>query len=250
MVFGRAYADVYDLLYGEKDYEHECDILEEIFLHDGHRPVTILDLGCGTGGHALVLAKREYKVSGVDRSPDMLSIARRKAHQAGLDVEFIEGDIISFDAGRKFDAVISMFAVMSYQTTNSAIAAVCGWAKEALVPGGPFIFDCWHGPAVLTERPDRRTKMVDGPGGQKILRSAEPEWDPAHNIVMVHMTTRSEPANRGGEICETHVMRYFFPDEIRSFLETAGFPDIYIYPFLDMHRPLTDKDWNMLVVGR
>jgi SAM-dependent methyltransferase len=250
VVFSKEYAGVYDPLYQDKDYEKECDRIEALFQACGCCPKTVLDLGCGTGGHALVLAKRGYKVTGVDRSPDMLDIARRKARDTGVDVEFIAGDIAAFGLERKFDAVISMFAVMCYQVTNSAVSAVCRRAKEALVPGGLFMFDYWHGPAVIAERPARRTKVADGPGGQKITRRTEPEWDLADNIVKVHITTHAETANRVSETCETHVMRYFFPQEIRSFLASAGFSDIGLYPFPDMHRPLSEKDWNILVVGR
>ena len=79
-VFGCGYADQYDLLYSDKDYEAECDLLEEVFRRYGTGPVqTILDLGCGTGSHALLLARRGYQVTGVDRSQEMLAQARQKA---------------------------------------------------------------------------------------------------------------------------------------------------------------------------
>jgi len=76
-VFGQAYADQYDLLYHDKDYEAECDLLEEVFRRYGQEPIkSILDLGCGTGNHAILLARRGYRVTGVDLSADMLAHAR------------------------------------------------------------------------------------------------------------------------------------------------------------------------------
>ena len=76
-VFG-SYAQFYDILYQDKDYEAECDFLEQIFDRYAPGPVrTILDLGCGTGGHTLPLARRGYEVVGVDRSEKMLAEARR-----------------------------------------------------------------------------------------------------------------------------------------------------------------------------
>ena len=76
-VFGRDYAAAYDDLYQDKDYVAECDLIERVFETYGQGPTRrVLDLGCGTGGHAVILAKRGYDVVGVDRSPEMLERAR------------------------------------------------------------------------------------------------------------------------------------------------------------------------------
>lgn len=122
--FGKEYALAYDYLYKDKDYEKECDFIGRVFKKFSGRVETILDLGCGTGGHALILAKRGYEVLGVDCSQEMLDIAITKAGKRNLSIEFIRDDITDIRLHRKFDAVISMFAVMSYQTTNSALAKV------------------------------------------------------------------------------------------------------------------------------
>ena len=78
-VFNRAYADQYDVLYQEKDYESECAMIEEAFRRYSRIPVkSILDLGCGTGNHAIPMACKGYQVTGVDRSQQMLDRARSK----------------------------------------------------------------------------------------------------------------------------------------------------------------------------
>ena len=81
MIFGKGLAEVYDLIYKDKDYERECDFLEEIFKkYSTIFPVkTVLDAGCGSGGHAIPLAKRGYRVVGFDLSEVMISQARKKA---------------------------------------------------------------------------------------------------------------------------------------------------------------------------
>jgi predicted TPR repeat methyltransferase len=66
-VFDQVYADQYDLLYGEKDYDAECDLLEQVFHRYSKGPIqSILDLGCGTGNHSILLARRGYQENGVD----------------------------------------------------------------------------------------------------------------------------------------------------------------------------------------
>ena len=102
------YAQFYDTLYAEKDYEAECDYLTALFAAWHGGPVqTVLDLGCGTGGHALPLARRGYQVTGVDRSATMLENARAKAGIA--PVEFLLGDVRTVDLNRTFDAAVATF---------------------------------------------------------------------------------------------------------------------------------------------
>ena len=249
MVFDRKYADAYDLLYQDKDYEKECDFIEELFRKYNCQPRTILDLGCGTGNHALILAKRGYKVTGIDRAVNMLGIARGKAEAADTCVEFIEGDVTNVILDKKFDAVVSMFAVMSYQVTNAAIAAVCKQAKDALVPGGMFVFDCWHGPGVFADKPTTRLKEVDSING-KMIRFSEPEIDFINHIVKVNFTFWKIENDKISKTSELHLMRFFFPQEIKYYLEVAGFEKVELYPFLDLNRSLAERDWTMTVVGR
>src|SRR6266498_3666978 len=79
-VFGSNYADAYDILYHDKDYAVECDLIERLFQRFGDDSIaSVLDLGCGTGNHSLLLDQRGYEVVGVDRSASMLDHARRKA---------------------------------------------------------------------------------------------------------------------------------------------------------------------------
>lgn len=250
MVFKEEYAGAYDALYRDKDYEQECNYIEALFTKYHYRPKTILDLGCGTGGHALILAKRGYTVSGVDRSASMLEIARRKAEDQRLEIEFIEGDLTRISTNKKYDAVISMFAVMGYQTTNTALAAACKVAKDCLVPGGMFIFDCWHGHAVIADKPVPRVKEISVGSGEKIIRFTLPEIDEMNHVVNVNFRVWHTKGNEFTETFESHPMRFLFPQEARYFLEVAGFKSMDLYPFLKLDTPLSGKDWNMVVVGR
>ncbi|MDP7044922.1 MAG: class I SAM-dependent methyltransferase, partial [Alphaproteobacteria bacterium] len=114
----------YDLFYESKDYEDECNFVEAAFGRFAAGKVkTVLDLGCGTGGHVLPLAARGYEMTGVDLSQTMLDQARRKAAQAGITADFLQGDVREVEVGQTFDAVISMFVVMGYQAQEGEMAA-------------------------------------------------------------------------------------------------------------------------------
>jgi len=247
-VFGSDYASAYDKLYHDKDYKRECDFLEAIFCRYSRKVRTILDLGCGTGGHAIILAHRGYKVVGVDRSIAMLSIAREKANKEGLSIEFRQGDITNLKLARTFDVVISMFAVMGYQISNNALAAACSTARRHLVSNGLFIFDVWNGTAVLMNKPTPRFKEVAGP--ERIIRFTNPVLNTFNCTVDVKFKLLK--FLKDGVVIETnesHRMRYLFPQEIAYFLEVAGFDKIDFHQFMNIEASLKPDDWNMAVIA-
>lgn len=249
-VFCETYSNAYDLLYKNKDYEAECDFLEAIFDKYDIKVKTILDLGCGTGGHLIPLAKRGYEVTGVDCSPYMLKHAREKMKQGDIKGELIEGDICSIDLGRQFDVVIAMFAVMSYQITNERISSACRIACKHLNGSGAFIFDGWYGPGVFAKRPTQTVKNVKA-DSREIIRFTDPSIDIFSHMVEIHfklwVIERDRIISRENE---SHFMRYFFPQEMAYFLQVAGFDRVDFFPFMNVHGKLDESVWNMTVVGR
>jgi SAM-dependent methyltransferase len=244
------YAHSYDALYQDKDYEAECDFLEKVFQAYAHSTVgLILDLGCGTGGHAIPLARRGYTVTGLDSSAQMLSVARAKSAQAGAPIEFVAGDIRNVVLGQTFDVVLAMFAVMSYQTSNADLAAAIRSARRHLQPGGLFIFDAWFGPAVLIEQPADRYRTVEA-GDERIHRFVHPELDVvAQTVVVKYEVLRVRAGQLLEKVDEAHPMRFLFVQEVAYFLENGGFRLVQACPFMDMERELTGRDWNMSVIA-
>src|SRR6185436_10168768 len=101
--YQRAFSRYYDILYSDKDYPAECDLLESIFTRHGSRPQTLLDAGCGSGGHSTELAGRGYRVTGVDRSEGLLDIAREKARNRNLSIRFEVADLRSLRLEHRVD---------------------------------------------------------------------------------------------------------------------------------------------------
>lgn len=222
-VFG-AYSHYYDLLYRDKDYAGEARYLDRIIRRRLSDAKTVLDLGCGTGKHALLLSEMGYEVTGIDRSGEMLAMASsRVSPPGGPGCNFVQGDIRTIRLDRTFDVVLSMFHVMSYQVTDADLLAACATASHHLKPGGIFIFDCWYGPGVLTDRPAVRVKRLED---EKVVitRIAEPVIHPNDNLVEVdyQVFVRDKTTGRVEELRETHRMRYLFRPEIESFLATSG----------------------------
>jgi len=247
-VFDTTYADVYDLLYRDKNYAAECDLIEHIFQAYGDGPTrTVLDLGCGTGNHAVSLAQRGYEVAGVDRSEGMLSHAQRKATSLpdNSNVTFHQGDIRSVDLQRRFDAALMMFAVLGYQLENADVLSALRTARRHLHPGGLLIFDVWYGPAVLRQRPSQRIKVIPTSEG-KILRVASGELDiHCHLCTVRYHVWQLEREQLVAETEESHTMRYFFPQELDLFLECSGFAPVRLGAFPKFDQDPGETTWNV-----
>ena len=253
-VFGSTYANAYDLLYHEKNYHAECDLIEQLLkTYGGEQSVRrVLDLGCGTGNHALELAVRGYDVVGVDRSGDMLDCARNKSASLSAPgkVTFHQGDIRTVDLERNFDAVLMMFAVLGYQLENADLLQVLHTARQHLRPSGLLIFDVWYGPAVLHQRPSQQIKVIPTPQG-KILRIASGELDIRRQVCEVHYHLwRLEGKRLISETEERHSMRYFFPRELDFLLECTGFASLRLGGFPQFSSEPDETTWNVLAVGR
>lgn len=248
-VFGPEYADQYDLLYGDKNYEAECDLLDEVFRRYSTSPVhSVLDLGCGTGNHAIPLSRRGYHVTGVDRSSEMLAIAQRKSG-SNLPI-FIEGDVRSVDLGQGFDAVLMMFAVLGYQLTNEDILSALQTVRRHLKQGGLFVCDVWYGPAVLAIRPTDRVKIIPTHEG-KVIRIASGSLDTYHHLSKVrYHLLRLSGKQVLSDMEEIHEMRYFFPQELAFLMTQTQMQILSISAFGDLTQLPTEDTWNVLVVGK
>jgi SAM-dependent methyltransferase len=246
-VFGRDYAAAYDDLYQDKDYLAECELTERIFKLYGQGPVRrVLDLGCGTGGHAVVLAARGYDVVGIDRSPEMLERARARRSAARFEL----GEIGDFDLRETFDAALMMFAVLGYQIGNADVRAALSTARRHLRNNGLFFCDFWYGPAVLGQRPSERVKVIDTAQGQ-VIRVAAGELDARHDLCMVrYHVWRIEDGRVTTEAREQHPMRYFFAPELELLLSAAGFELVRLGAFPNIDEEPTEQTWNVALVAR
>lgn len=244
----KKYADFYDQLYEDKDYEKECAFIKQIFeTHSTKEIRSVLDLGCGTGSHALIFANMGYDVTGIDLSEAMLGIAQTKAAESDKNLKFQKQDIRHLELAQQFDAAVAMFAVMGYQTSNKDFEDTLISVYSHLSPGGLLVFDVWFGPAVLTEKPQDRMKIVKSQN-KKIIRYAHPILDVVHHTVEVNYTILEITDQKATEITEHHLMRYFFYQEIAYFLEKSGFKLLQIKPFMDLKHDVDESCWNIVVI--
>jgi predicted TPR repeat methyltransferase len=245
------YADFHDSLYEDKNYQEECNFVKSIFETYSEKKVnSILDIGCGTGSHALVFADMSYAVTGVDISENMLEIARKKASDQKKHIKFVQQDIKHLKLPQKFDATVAMFAVMSYQTTNQDFEDTLTSVRKHLNTGGLFIFDVWFGPAVLTQKPADRVKIIEQ-RDKKVIRYAHPVLDIIKHTVEVNYTVLEIARDHVvTETKESHLMRFFFCQGLKYFLAKSGLEVLKIIPFMEINGVLSEDNWNVSVVAR
>lgn len=247
------YARYYDLLYRDKDYVCEADYVHRLLQRYAPHTKTILELGCGTGHHATLLAQKAYEIHGIDFSQDMLKVANQRLAQMPEELarklSFTQGDVRNYRTERCFDAVISLFHVMSYQTSNTDLHAAFETAKTHLKPKGVFIFDCWYGPAVLTEQPSVRIKRLED-DVIRVTRLAEPLMYPNDNQVKVNYDVFVQDKKTGAveKTHETHLMRYLFTPEVDGLFAAQDMARVGAEEWLTGKAPGFDT-WSVCFVG-
>lgn len=257
-VFGN-YARYYNLLYGDKDYAREAQFVHHLLQQHASNPQAILELGCGTGNHAFLLAEMGYQIHGVDLSADMLQQASDRISSLPKDrssqLEFSQADMRNFQINQKFDAAIALFHVMSYQTTNQDLQSTLSAVKKHLKPGSLFIFDFWYGPAVLCDRPTVRIKRLED-SDIKVVRIAEPVMHPNQNVVDVNYQIFIRNKNIQDrhkadveELRETHSMRYLFKPELSLLLEQNQLEMLEFSEWMSGDEA-SDRTWNVYCVCR
>jgi SAM-dependent methyltransferase len=253
-VFGD-YAEYYDAMYPEKDYVAEVSYVEALIREfAGPGTVSILDFGSGTGRHAIELASRGYSVRGVDASASMVALADARKSVQPDDVrkrlDFSVGDVRSVRLGEKFDVVLALFHVASYQTTNSDVRSFLETTRQHLRPGGILIFDFWYGPAVLSLRPDVRAKRAETEN-RWIIRIAEPvpEYDGNCVVVKYEIIDCDKRTGIATKVNEAHKMRFFSLPDLQLFAELAGIDVLSTREWMKASHPTNDS-WSVCVVAR
>jgi SAM-dependent methyltransferase len=241
------YSAAYDLLYRDKDYAGEADYVARTIQGAVPNGRDILELASGTGRHGRLLADRGFQVYGIERSADMVVVAKSAAAAVGGCGRFdcAVGDLRAVALDRHFDAVIALFHVISYQTRDDDLRTTFAVAAKHLKPGGVFLFDVWHGPAVVAQQPQRRVKTV-GDGRMEVIRTARPELDSERHTVKVtyDVECRDRSTDQVTRFSEDHLMRYLYPTEIETFAAKSGLRVIASEEFVTGATPATST-WSV-----
>lgn len=238
----RAFFDAHAARYDEQPFTHHTEAEVEFLL--GLLPLargaTILDVGCGTGRHAVALARRGFRVTGVDFSSEMLRVARGKAAVEGVEVEFVEADARDFDLGRRFDAAtclceggLSLIETEAESETHDR--RILGRIAAHLGAGASLVMTTLNGYAPIRALSDQM--VVDGVFDPATMRSHyQDQWDLPEGARV--MTIRE---------------RLFIAPEVVRMLADAGFRTDHVFGGTAGHwgrRPLSLDEVEAMFVAR
>ncbi len=220
----RALANSYDRLTNDVDYEATVDFYWQILKEEGLEPRTAVDLACGTGSVALLLAKKGLQVIGADLSEDMLCAASLKAQDMENPPLFVCQPLQKLRLPRGVDLAVCALDSLDYITDPADCQEAIRRIYRALNPGGCFIFD--------VNTPEKLRAM----DGQVFLDEDEDvycvwrgEFDEATNICSYGMDLFQRHGDVWMRSFEEHREYAYTAEQLTDYLRQAGFTHIEVY---------------------
>ncbi len=241
-------APIYDAVNGEIDYARWADfILECQARHSDIKAELVLDLGCGTGKMTAELARRGYDMTGVDYSPEMLDLARRRAQEEGLDgILWLCQSFTELDLYGTVDLAISYLDCINHLTTTAELKAALALVHNFLVPDGLFVFDI-NGRAKFERVYSDRAYVFEGEDGICIWQN---DYSPKTRICDFYITMLTEDGEGKYERCdEVQSEKMYTLRSMYSALRSVGFEPLGAYSDFDF-TPATDADERIYIVAK
>ena len=213
--FGESWSAIQGDGYPAERTSAECDLIQSTLgLPAGAR---VLDIPCGIGRHSVELARRGFRMTGVDFKPEYVATAEASARQAGVEPRFLVGDMRTFRSEQPFDAAFCFFGSFGYfsEADDLSFARSVG---SALRPAGRFLIEghvCETIMPIFRERdwiwagsPERRVRLLE-----------ERTWNLETSRIDSTLTIIGEDGVRPARMS----IRIYSVRELRALLEAAGF---------------------------
>ena len=219
-----ALAKSYDRLTSDVDYQATVDFYFEILKREGLSPKTAVDLACGTGSVAMLLAEKGMQVTAVDLSAEMLSEAAQKAADMENPPFFVCQPLQALQLPRGVDLAVCALDSLDYITNPDDCRDAIARVYKVLNPGGIFIFD--------VNTPEKLRAM----DGQVFLDEDDDvycvwrgEFDEETNICSYGMDLFQRSGDVWHRSFEEHWEYAYSAEQLTGYLKAAGFTHIEVY---------------------
>ncbi len=231
----KALAISYDRLTDDIDYSAVVSFYDEIIKKEGLRPRTAVDLACGTGSVAVLLAHKGLQVVGVDMSEEMLTVAYDKACSLKNPPRFVCQKLQELHLPRGVDLAACALDSLDYITEPDDCAEAIRRVYKALNPGGIFIFD--------VNTPEKLRAM----DGQMFLDEDDDvycvwrgEFDEKTNICSYAMDLFQRRGDTWVRSFEEHREYAYSQEKLTEYLRHAGFTDIQVFGDRKLNAPAAE----------
>ena len=221
-----AFADLYDALMDDVDYDAWADYYLGLIKGARGEVKTLCDCACGTGSMSVRFARRGLRVTGADLSGEMLARAQEKARRFGVQAMFVRQDMCALALPRPVDALVCACDGVNYLLDDERLTAFFGAAFRALKPGGVLAFD-------ISSRAKLRDTLGNGFFGEDrddVTYLWANRYDEAAQTVTMDLTFFVREADgRYRRFDETHVQKAHDPARLEALLRQTGFADICLF---------------------
>jgi 2-polyprenyl-3-methyl-5-hydroxy-6-metoxy-1,4-benzoquinol methylase len=242
------FAYVYDTLMGDIDYCKWVEFLNKIIAKNKIQVKNVLELGCGTGNMTTRLSRLGLDITGIDISPEMLSIAKQKALENNQDIMFLNQDITKLNIGKmKYDCIIGFMDVINYIHQPKTLQKVFKNIYNHLSDSGIFVFDI-RTPYVF----NNLMNSSFAENTQNVSYICENVFNARTNIcnMIVTFFILQSDNNIYRKVVEQHKLRSYGIDKILNLLESAGFKRAAVYNNLSFKRPSETSERYFFAVSK
>ncbi len=240
------FANYYDELMYDVDYEKWFNYVENIFEHFDKKPRSILEMACGTGNFTYYLCKKGYKVTCFDMSLEMLSMAYNKLYEF-KNVNIISQNMINFNLNKKYDVILSICDAINYIIDERDLFKTFKNVYNHLNEDGIFIFDI-----------NSYYKLKNIIGNNIFVEDRENvfyvwqnNFDTENNIANFYLNFFIKDRNNYyTRFDEEHIERAYRIEEVIDALTKANFTHICYYKNLTSHKPNKKTERICFVVSK
>ena len=233
----------YDTLYKDKDYISECNFIK----NHVRKNDSLLDVGCGTLNHSILLSESFDTITAIDDSEEMIEVAKNKNTFSNIDVKNVK--LSEMDENNKFGSVISMFNVVNHIESIFDLVSFFEKISSLIVKDGTFIFDCWNGVACTIEKPNRFMKKEIHEGYHTILSETQTTTDLFNSMSIMY--TKIEVFDDVSKVDEfEYILRQklWTPDLLKQLLTKSGFSIEKIIPKFDFSFDAKENDYKLTFI--
>lgn len=245
-MYTEKFASYYDALHSSKNYNEEC----ELIITNSINFTRLLDIGCGTLNHGILLSKKFVKVLGTDLSESMLKIAKDKIKRSNLkNIETYCGPSENISPSNSFDTIISMFYVVNHIDSLLELKTFFSKVIELLNKDGVFIFDCWNGTACRIDKPLSFSSKKISHDFHTVMLETKTETDLLNSISTMETSVKVYfETELVDEFNYSLKQKLWTPDIFVDILREVGFKNIQIIPFYKQNETPKETDYKLTFI--